>query len=109
MRRRWVGWAVAAVLSAACASTPVKKTDQAALDLSDELVRQGCYDCLLEARATYTRIAVGKARPLVLGRLFETEVLIALREKELAMDATAAFGRAKALAAELPPALEPAR
>ena len=106
MRRCWL---VAAALSAACASTPVKKADQLALDLSDELVRQGCYDCLLEARATYVRVAVGKARPIVIGRLFEVELLLALREKELAMDSAAAFGRAKALAAEMPAALEPTR
>ncbi len=47
---------------------------------------QGCYDCLLEARATYARVGVGKARPLVIARLFETDLLITLREKELALD-----------------------
>lgn len=72
-------------------------------------MRQGCYDCLLEARTTYARVAVAKARPLVVARLFEVEVLLALREKELAMTYQPALDRARALVAELPPALEPAR
>jgi tetratricopeptide (TPR) repeat protein len=106
MRRVWLG---ALLVCAACASAPIKKPDQAALDQADALVRQGCYDCLLEARTTFTRIAVGKARPLVLGRLFEVELLLSLREKELAMEHQPALDRARALAAELPPALEPLR
>ena len=102
-------WIAALVVSAACASAPIKKPDALALDQADALVRQGCYDCLTEARAIYVRVAVGKARPLVIGRLFEVELLLALREKELAMDAHATLDRARALAAELPPALEPQR
>ena len=106
MRRVWLG---ALIVCTACASAPIKKPDQAALDQADGLVRQGCYDCLLEARTTYARVAAGKARPLVLGRLFEVELLLSLREKELAMDHQRALDRARALAAELPPALEPLR
>ena len=106
MRRVWLG---AVLVSAACASAPIKKPEQVALDQADALVRQGCYDCLLEARTTYARVAVGKARPLVIGRLFEVELLLSLREKELAMDHQPALDRARALAAELPPALEPLR
>jgi tetratricopeptide (TPR) repeat protein len=97
------------VCTAACASAPIKKPDQAALDQADALVRQGCYDCLQDARATYARVAVGKARPLVIGRLFEVELLLTLREKELAMDSKAALDRARSLAGELPAALEPQR
>jgi tetratricopeptide (TPR) repeat protein len=89
-----------------CASAPVKKADLAALADADALVLQGCYDCLLEARAVYDRVAVGKARPLVLARLFETQLLVALRERELAIDATQSWARAQALAAELPPLSE---
>ncbi len=106
MRRLWLG---ALLLCTACASAPIKKPDLLALDQADALVRQGCYDCLLEARTTYMRVAVGKARPLVVGRLFEVELLLSLREKELAMDHQPALDRARALAAELPPALEPLR
>jgi tetratricopeptide (TPR) repeat protein len=106
MRRSWLG---ALLLCTACASAPIKKPDQLALDQADALVRQGCYDCLLEAKTTYARIAVGKARPLVIGRLFEVELLLSLREKELAMDHQPALDRARALASEVPPALEPER
>lgn len=67
---------------------------------------EGCYDCLLEARATYEQIAVGRARPPVLQRLFEVEMLIALREKELALEAEPPLARARALAKDLPAALE---
>ena len=66
---------------------------------------QGCYDCLLEARDGYQRAAVGETRSLVILRLFESELLIALREKELALDPAAALTRARALARELPPTL----
>ena len=79
-------WLAPLLLSVACASTPIKKPDVPALAQADALVLQGCYDCLLEARATYARVGVGKARPLVIARLFETDLLITLREKELALD-----------------------
>ncbi|HUL74451.1 MAG TPA: hypothetical protein VLT86_15190 [Vicinamibacterales bacterium] len=106
MRKAWLA---ALVVSAACASTPIKKADLAALAAADAQVLQGCFDCLQEARATYARVGVGKARPLVVTRLFETDLLIALREKELALDPSAAFTEAHALAKELPPALEAGR
>jgi tetratricopeptide (TPR) repeat protein len=68
-------------------------------------VLEGCYDCLLEAKAAYTKLATGTSRPEVLVRLFEVELLLGLREKELAMtsDAAASLGRARSLAPELPP------
>ena len=99
MSRRWVA---ALILAAGCASAPIRPDDQRALDEADLLVRQGCYDCLLEARDTYAAHAVGRARPLVVERLFETDVLLALREKELALDPGEAIARARALAPELP-------
>jgi tetratricopeptide (TPR) repeat protein len=101
---------VAAVLvSAACAGAPIKKPDVAALAGADALILQGCYDCLLEARTTYARVAVGKARPLVLARLFEADLLIALREKELVLESSGAFSEATTLARELPPTVEASR
>jgi len=103
MTRRWLA---ALVLAAGCASAPIRPTDQTALDAAAALVRPGCYECLLEARDTYARVAVGRARPLVLPRLFEVEVLLALREKELARDASGPRERAVALTGELPTALD---
>lgn len=102
-------WLAPLLLSVACASTPIKKTDVPALAQADALVLQGCYDCLLEARTTYARVGVGKARPLVIARLFETDLLITLREKELALDSSKSFAEATALGKELPPAFEAGR
>lgn len=99
-------------LSGGCASVPKGPTpaEIAAMKAAAEAsVRAGCYDCLLSARDTYTRLAEGKSRPLYVQALFETELLLALREKELAMDPSASFARAQALAPELPPAVDAAR
>lgn len=104
MRALWLGAVV--VAAASCASAPIRKQDLLALNLADRLVLQGCYDCLLEARDAYARVATGRARPLVIVRLFETELLLALRENELAMDTGATLARARALLPELPPALD---
>ena len=90
-------------LSAGCASAPIKKQDQASLVVAETRVLEGCYTCLLEARDIFTRVAIGKARPLVVARLFEVHVLIGMREKELAMDGSEAFAKARALVPELPP------
>ena len=91
------------LVAAGCASAPIKKADQASLVVANTRVLEGCYACLLEARDVFTRIAVGKARPLVVARLFEVHVLIGMRERELAMDSAESFAKARALLAELPP------
>lgn len=101
MRRLWLATVLVAV---GCASAPIKKADQVALDQADARLLEGCYDCLIEARTTYVRLAAGKARPLVLPRLFEVELLLTLRERELAMDWSASFKRAAEAGKELPPA-----
>lgn len=90
-------------LSVGCASAPIKRADEASLAVAQTRVLEGCYACLLEARDVFERVAVGKARPLVIARLFEVQVLIGMRERELAMDSREAFTKARALAAELPP------
>jgi tetratricopeptide (TPR) repeat protein len=66
----------------------------------DELVRQGCYDCLLDARVQYERLSA--QFPAVLMKVFEVDLLLALREKELSVDATSTLARAAALVARLP-------
>lgn len=87
----------------------MREDSAAALARADRQVLEGCYDCLLAARETYVGVAVGKARPLVVLRLFETELLLALREKSLAMDPGPALERARALLPELPVAIEAPR
>jgi tetratricopeptide (TPR) repeat protein len=90
----------------ACASLPIRPQDAAALAEADRQVLAGCYDCLLAARTLYERVGVGRARPLVINRLFEVQVLIALRELELALDWEPARRQAALLAAELPRAAQ---
>jgi tetratricopeptide (TPR) repeat protein len=102
-------WLAAALTLAGCASAPIKKQDVPTLAHADARVLDGCYDCFIEARDAYNRLAVGKARPLIIARLFETQLLIALREKELGLDSALAFGRARELANEMPPLAEAPR
>jgi tetratricopeptide (TPR) repeat protein len=99
MRR---GWLALVFLCLGCASAPIRKSDLPALAEADRRVLAGCYDCLLEARATYSRIGVGRARSPLITRLFEVQILIVLREIELALDWRPAVEQARALAAELP-------
>ncbi len=100
-------WLAGVLLLASCAKPPVKPVDLSALDRADALVLDGCYDCLVEARDIYTRVGVGRVRPTVVARLFSTELLMALRERELAMpDPSPAIARARAVVPELPPTLE---
>jgi tetratricopeptide (TPR) repeat protein len=93
------------VASSACASATLKRTEQRALVRADALFREGCYTCLVEARDLYASTLARRRPPVLVQRLFEVELLIILREKELALDSTAAFDRALALATELPPEL----
>ena len=96
------------LVSAAAWSCAGKRPDaarQAALlrSQAEAKVLAGCYDCLLEARDIYAGLAVGQNRPPLVLRLFEVELLLALREKELAMDASVTMQRARDLARELAP------
>jgi hypothetical protein len=100
MRRAFFLLAVA--LTAACAARSPVSSLATVSARADELIRQGCYDCLLDARALYAGVPAAARRP-VLPRIFEVELLLALREKELALDETATMARAAAIAAELGP------
>jgi tetratricopeptide (TPR) repeat protein len=94
-----------AVASAACASASLKRSEQQAVTRADALVLEGCYTCLTEARSLYARAITRRRPPALVQRLFEVELLIGLRENELALDPVPAFTHARALAAELPPSL----
>lgn len=96
------------VLSIGCASVPVRQADQLRLAQADAQVLDGCYSCLTDARDIFEQVAVGRARPLVAPRLFEVNVLIGMRERELAMAPSDAFVRAEALAPLLPLSAEAA-
>ena len=62
------------------------------------------YDCLIDAREMYRKLpAAAKAW------VFETDLLIALREKELGLAASDALTEARRIAKELPRELEAGR
>lgn len=104
--------ALAAVLFAtACASARIKREDALALVAADARVLEGCYDCLLRARETYERLAASKYanRDTIALRLFEANVLLTLREKELVLDWRPSLERARAIASRLAPAVDAQR
>jgi hypothetical protein len=106
MRRRCL--ILGLVLVAGCAARQPRKPAAAELAAlartqATALLVEGCYDCILEARSILEPHAVGPIRPALVVSLFELQLLITMREKELAIDASASFERAQALAVELPP------
>ncbi len=104
MRTIWVG---AVVLALGCAGAPVQPAPSIDADLAraDARLLQGCYRCLIDARDDYARLASGPFRAVVVPRLFDAELLIAMRLKELAMDGAEPIEAARALLPELPPEL----
>jgi tetratricopeptide (TPR) repeat protein len=70
--------------------------------VADSSVRDGCYTCLLKARDDYERLLGDCNSSDLLVRLFETQLLVALRERELAIDEKASIRVAEQLAARLP-------
>jgi len=89
---------------AGCASVPVDTgaaADAAALARARALTEAGCYDCLLEARDLYEARAASDRREGILRRLFEVQLLLVAREKELALDSAATLTAAENVAAEL--------
>ena len=119
MRRVSISGVVAfasAAVSLGCASARIRKANELALARADTRVLEGCYECLRDARDVYARLAVdknapriAKGAPSIVARLFETEVLLTLREKELALDARASLDRVRALAPRVPATMEPRR
>lgn len=96
------------VLAAAACAARTPAAPVADLARAEALVRQGCYDCLLEAREIYTRVVPARRRAVLLPML-EVELLLALREKELALDTVATMTRARALAGDLGARVDTAR
>jgi hypothetical protein len=99
------------LLLTACAGKRIRRENAAALTVADGRVLEGCYDCLLEARATYERLARSKymQRDTIALRLFETDLLLLVREKELGLDWRAASERAQETARRVPAAFDPLR
>lgn len=107
-----IGVAAALSLTLGCASLRARRADAVDIGTADQRVLEGCYDCLLEARDVYARVAAARDRTnaaVAVVRLFETELLLALREKELALDWRPAMQRARVLVPRLPATLEAGR
>jgi len=107
MRRAFAGVVVVGMLwSMACSSPQVAHPQLERLARADAELLQGCYDCLLAARAEYHRLAVATGRPELLVRAFEADLLLTLREKELDLPPSDAIAEARRLASDLPRELE---
>lgn len=99
---------VVAVFVSACAARGPSPQLLAELGKADALLRQGCYTCLKEAQAIYTRLsAVPKPMPAAKQGAFDAAILIAIREKELGLPSDAAMDRARMAGAQVPPVVPP--
>lgn len=98
---RYVGFVVVCCIQvvAACAPRIVKQAPSQQVAADDALLR-GCYDCLIDAREIYRRLSNAEAW------VFETDLLIALREKEIGLPASGALVEARRIAKDLPRELE---
>ncbi len=101
-----VAWALVALLTWSCAATPPPSlpgpapTYAEVIAQADALKRAGCYRCLLEARVSYEDLADTEAdQTAVSSGLFETSLLIGMRERELGLVGFGTFERAARLAA----------
>jgi tetratricopeptide (TPR) repeat protein len=84
-----------------CAARQVAAPLPPPVDLApaDALVRAGCYKCLLEAHESYERARTSpNPPPRARDGAFVTAVLLALREKDLDLEATPWLTKARALA-----------
>jgi tetratricopeptide (TPR) repeat protein len=109
--RRWLAIAVVGVGAASgCAPKavsiqPAGPTPQVRLARADALVNAGCLDCLIDALADYDALAAlpGAAEAAAVGAS-RTAMLIALRERELGLESSGAFARARELVEHSPAA-----
>lgn len=108
--QRLVGMSCVVVLVASCASTPRSSPPSPErLARADAELAQGCYDCLLAAQKEYRALGAGAVGWTIASRLFEVDLLLMLREKELDLPPSDAVAEARRLATDLPPALGAAR
>jgi tetratricopeptide (TPR) repeat protein len=108
---RCVTLALAALFCGGCAGKRIRRENALALTAADGRVLEGCFACLAEARARYERLAASKYsnRDTLALRLFETSLLLTLREKELALDWRPSAERAGAIAKRVPASIDAAR
>lgn len=115
MRSALVCLGVVAV--AACATRPIRtdpalearRSAEAAEARADARLLDGCYRCLVEARAVYERLVDGPLADRARLKSFEAALLVTLREKELGLPVDASFAVAEAAARSLPVTIQPQR
>jgi tetratricopeptide (TPR) repeat protein len=98
-------------LVAACAPR-IAMQARSQLVAADAALLRGCYDCLIDAREIYRKLPVeGRADSAAAAAawVFETDLLIALREKEIGLPASGTLTEARRIAMELPRELEAGR
>src|SRR5689334_22098970 len=77
--RRWqarICLAIVLMAALGCSSRKAKVAPPDSGAWIEEFVRQGCYDCLLDARKAYEPLAARS--PALLSRVFEIDLLLAL-------------------------------
>jgi hypothetical protein len=101
---------VCTAASIGCGAARARKVNDLAMAEADRRVQEGCFTCLDSARLTYERLAREKHLTDKAGaqvRVFETNVLLALRAKELNLDPQPAITRAREIVPRVPAVLEP--
>ena len=93
---------LALVIVAGCATAERREHRQRLVTADAEFAR-GCYLCLTNAFEQYRALATAGYQPAAMNRrAFETALLVAVREKELAMDAQGWIETARGLAPDEP-------
>lgn len=86
------------IVIAACGAS-VRKAQAERLAEADALFARGCYTCLAKAYDVFEALRLAGFEPAAMAaRAFDTAILLAAREKELAMPADPWIDRARALA-----------
>lgn len=103
--------AISVFAASGCASTSSLRRGTSAIAVADTLVAQGCYACLLEARSILQPISSEEAprSSAETLRLFEVELLIVLRQKELGIKHDVSQSAAQKVALRLAPLVESSR
>lgn len=100
-------WPLIVLLSCACAVAPPPPLLVASpphhewLEEADALSKAGCYRCLLEARASYEDLVDTAADQVrVAAGLFQTSLLLSMREREMGLVGRGGFDRVEELASD---------
>ncbi|HUF24039.1 MAG TPA: hypothetical protein VMN81_07935 [Vicinamibacterales bacterium] len=96
--RRLIPFLLVAALAGTACGTSIRKQQAQRLAEANALFMRGCHSCLVRAFDTYSALRGEGFQPaLVTGKAFDAAILLAAREKELAMEATSWIERAEGL------------